>query len=473
MALIPRYIGVVVAALWIWLLLATDLNHDVAGILHFADRMLKGEVLYQDMIDINPPLAFLWSLPSAWLAEHTHWSMESCWNLYVSLLGGASLWASYTILRRVYPTRAAWITVLAALVLGPGAAGMLGQREHLMLILCWPWMCSLLDEKRFFYGWALLAMLGMAFKPPFLLMALWGEGYRLHRYGWNRWFLSPLWLMGVMGFVYLVGIWWYFPLYIDRMLPWLLGPYQQMGHVGPWDILTDSRLYVSYMALVAVAFGWRHAPRLSHIMMGMALACLCGAVVQGKGWPYHLWPFCACAGLAFAVFWASRPFRWYSIAALCIAFFCVFPLQERLGWQSPKSSDASLQIAAFLQHQKGEVLVISPMLSPIFPGLLETDLVDKTPAMTAWPVQSGQACPNQPLPLETDKQASLWFRDQVAKALNRRVSWVLVDPVPLRIECPGAATFVEWLQQDPVLAPRWRAYRMVGTIWRLQIWQPL
>jgi hypothetical protein len=51
------------------LLLWAPMNHDVAGILHVARRMLADEALDADIADVNPSLMFLLGVPPVWHAD--------------------------------------------------------------------------------------------------------------------------------------------------------------------------------------------------------------------------------------------------------------------------------------------------------------------------------------------------------------------------------------------------------------------
>src|SRR5580698_1064357 len=60
-----------VALPWLWAVgyFFPPLNHDVAALLQFAQRMLHGERLYVDLIDINPPMIFLLDTVPVAIAE--------------------------------------------------------------------------------------------------------------------------------------------------------------------------------------------------------------------------------------------------------------------------------------------------------------------------------------------------------------------------------------------------------------------
>jgi hypothetical protein len=74
--------------------LSPPMNHDVAAVLDFSMRWRNGEVLYRDLIDMNPPLIFLLTR------------------------GAVAFWAALGI----GPIHAVLLSVLAVCTLGAGLA---------------------------------------------------------------------------------------------------------------------------------------------------------------------------------------------------------------------------------------------------------------------------------------------------------------------------------------------------------------
>ena len=52
-----------------WLAHSTVINHDSAWALYVGQAMMEGAHLYQDIIEINPPLAFGLAVPPVWIAN--------------------------------------------------------------------------------------------------------------------------------------------------------------------------------------------------------------------------------------------------------------------------------------------------------------------------------------------------------------------------------------------------------------------
>ena len=77
------------AAAFLLVALSPPLNHDVAAVLNFAERMLAGERLYADLIDVNPPLIFVLNLLPAAVGAWT--PLDAVQGLLVCLLGFCAL----------------------------------------------------------------------------------------------------------------------------------------------------------------------------------------------------------------------------------------------------------------------------------------------------------------------------------------------------------------------------------------------
>ena len=162
------------ALLFLPVVLAPPLNHDVGAVLAFSQRWLGGEHLYTDLIDVNPPLIFVLNLVPAAVAAWT--GLDGTRALQLSLLAyGALAWRIGWLVRdrpAEGPAERAFLDVLPALVL-LGAGYDFGQREHLMAIGALPYLlCAARRAEgkapggRF--GAALLAGVAFALKPHFL-----------------------------------------------------------------------------------------------------------------------------------------------------------------------------------------------------------------------------------------------------------------------------------------------------------------
>src|SRR6185312_12810934 len=162
------------ALLFLPLVLAPPLNHDVAAVLDFSQRWLAGEHLYSDLIDVNPPLIFVLNLIPAWIASVTPLDGVQALHLCLLAYGGFCWWLAFRVRNRAAEgaVQRAFLDVLPALFL-LDAGYDFGQREHLMAEGALPYLlCTARRMKgerpRGRIAVALIAGVVFALKPHFL-----------------------------------------------------------------------------------------------------------------------------------------------------------------------------------------------------------------------------------------------------------------------------------------------------------------
>ena len=116
-------------------------NSDVSWDLTVADKMLDGQRLYRDIIEVNPPATiYLYMLPAI-LGRLSGLPAEPFVDALVILAAGLSLWLSGRILGRARTMQGidtAELAAVAAAVLLIIPAHTFGEREHIALIAFLP-----------------------------------------------------------------------------------------------------------------------------------------------------------------------------------------------------------------------------------------------------------------------------------------------------------------------------------------------
>ncbi|TDG29107.1 hypothetical protein E2C05_18910, partial [Paracraurococcus ruber] len=303
--------------------LSPPLNHDVAAVLNFAERWLAGEALYADLIDVNPPLVFVLSLPAAAIGAWT--PLDAVQGLLLCLLGLCAL-ASWLALRlarpRGGPGAGPGAGPMEAAALGTAiplaalAAGYdFGQREHLMVVAALPYLAlaarraaGAATGRGLAVGATLLAAIGFALKPHFLAVPALVEAYVLLRRGPARALRDPLpWAMAGLWLLYLASLPLLFPDYAGQVLPLVWRYYLDIGGFAWWQVILTERLGTGLMLLLplAVAAARPGGGDLPRVVALAAFGAALSAVVQHKGWSYHALPVRLLAGLL-AVLLAAR-----------------------------------------------------------------------------------------------------------------------------------------------------------------------
>jgi hypothetical protein len=190
-ATIPaRRAGRRVSTFWwgVWALLAAlcvavvgpaYVNHDAAWYLHMARRMLDGATLYRDVVDTNPPLIVLLTVPPVWLAGTV--AAPAVFKAYVFCLALLSLAVSAAVIRRTWfdaadMSRQLFISALVFVSL-PFVRTDFGQREHLLILMVLPYVLMAVARATadvpvrtgLAVALGIAAGLGFAMKPHYLL----------------------------------------------------------------------------------------------------------------------------------------------------------------------------------------------------------------------------------------------------------------------------------------------------------------
>jgi len=491
-----RWLALLPAALFLAAILAPPLNHDVAAILTFSERWLGGERLYQDLIDVNPPLIFVLNLLPAAIAAAT--PLDGPGAFLLCLFGLCALvWRLTVALRRDRaegPVEAAVLTACVPLVmLLPGYD--VGQREHLMALVALPYACLAARRiegppvgRGLALGVAVLAATGFALKPHFLAVPALVEALVLARIGPSRALRDPLpWAMAALWLAYLAAIPLVFPDYLDHVLPLVWSYYTDLGIFGFWSVLGSPLLgpvVPVVIAILAASFLLRGAGALPQVLAVAALGAFLSAWVQHKGWSYHVAPIvmlAAAAAAALAGRVADRvlpPLRAGPAApALALAVTAAIALYALRGGEAPwreiafPGTEAARLTAWLRQEANGErLLVLSPDIYPVYPALNYARAQTTLRTMTLWLLQGVY----RDCPAGGERYRQTWEMSRTEFFVYRTVaedfarappSAVLVSRRSGMPACGGQQfDFIAYFSRHPLFAETWLRYRPAGEI---------
>jgi hypothetical protein len=280
-------------------------NHDASAVLQFAQRWLAGERLYVDLIDVNPPLAFVLGLVPAAIARLAPISataaMVGCTLLVVAagfLLTRRLLAADPRAMRGDSRRLLLPPLYLCLTIVYPGWD--FTQREHLMVAAALPYLVhaalraeGVATAGRLTIPVALLAGVGFAIKPHYLAVPLLVEGWLLVARGPRAALRDPVpWTLAAVFGTYLTLLVTAFADYL-ALLPMIRDHYLQwMVPARRWQALFASPLAPTVAALALLAAASLRAPRaaLPRVLVLAALGAALAALVQGKGWSNHVMP---------------------------------------------------------------------------------------------------------------------------------------------------------------------------------------
>jgi hypothetical protein len=302
----------------ILLSLLPAVGHDQLWCLYVAQQMLHGTKLYgPQLLESNPPLIMAMLTVPAALSNLLHLPSTLLFKLAVLLTEVVSALSSFYILRRtgivLTPARLwslafAFITIFTVL-----PARDLGQRDHLLAILCLPYVLSAaLDSNprkslhappiQLLIGIliGILAGLGICLKPHHALIPIAIETYLLLKTRSLRHLLRPTFLALIAtGITFLATIRLLTPTYLTDVVPLLKDVYWAIGHLTLPELLAESlQLHILAALTLALYLYLKPASNLALLLILSGTASTVAYYLQGTGWYYQQVPaisFFACA----------------------------------------------------------------------------------------------------------------------------------------------------------------------------------
>ena len=494
-----RLVALLPALAFLLTVISPPLNHDVAAVLNFAERWLAGERLYTDLIDVNPPLIFVLTLLPAAIGAWT--PLDAVQGLLLCVLGVCALasWLALRLARRAAeaPVEAAALGVVVPL-LTLSAGYDFGQREHLMAVAAIPYL--FLAARRMqgeatgrwlVLGCTVLAGLGFALKPHFLAVPGLVEALVLLHRGvggakLGRALRDPVpWTMAALWLAYLASIPLVFPDYFGHVLPLVWDYYLDLGGFAWWQVILTDELGTALMLLVPLAVvaargSWGALPK---VLAVAALGASLAAIVQHKGWTYHVVPVRMLAGLLAVVLaarWLERALpagraAGVAPAAAVVAAFAI-GIHNFAGAEAPWreitwSWSRAGEMSALLKREAyGErLLVLSPDIFPVYPALNYAHAQSTLRTMNLWLLQGvyGRCPENGARYRETWEMSRTEFfvYRTVAEDFSRAPpAAILIARNPGIPWCGKEFDVLEYFSRHPLFAETLRRYRPAAEI---------
>lgn len=470
------------ALLLLPVVLAPPLNHDVAANLDFSQRWISGEALYSRLLDPNPPLIFVLNLLPAYLGTYTGLGAISALQLCVLLYGAVVWWLTVRLRRHSEegPIERHFLNVAPVLVL-VGAGYDFGQREHLMVLGALPYFFlaarrARAEQGSHRYTVAVLAAVAFALKPYFLGIPALVELYLLFSLGWRLSMRDPVpWAMAAVWVTYLASLPVLFPDYLNVILPLVYKYY--LGGQSVWQTVLVPRMGIVLVLLIPLLWiAFRGQNALVKILSLAAVGAAVSALIQRKGWSYHVVPFelfgCVLAG-TLASRWLDMHgsvLRKYSqsMAFGLSMLFVLFAMSSReapwrqLGYANAHEETA-LTALLIQSAPDARVLVLSPRVWPIYPALNYARSHQTLRAINIWVLQGiYREC----LP-DGRRYRDIGEMDWAERAVFQTVAEdfaadppkvVVIDLIPGIPWCGKEFNFLEYFKRHPRFANTWSRY---------------
>lgn len=475
-------------------------NHDAAALLQFAERWLQGERLYVDLIDVNPPLIIMLSLLPAAIGQHTPIAPLTALIACTFAFIGCCVALSFRLLvpdgrvtgsayRLLLPPLILYLTIVL-----PGIE--FSQRENLMVASAFPYLllaAARIDgqppvPRRLALAVALIAAVGFAIKPHFLIVPALVEAYVLAVRGPRPALRDPVpWTMAAFFAAYAAFVVAMLPEYLSSVVPLVRAQYLDLGvgAAGRWRVLYDSQLTPTallFLPLLGIA-AFVSRLRLSRMLALAAFGAIVFAVVQGKGWAYHVLPaecfvlalagVLACEALERASADVTAAARRTLHAGLLVGF--MLALYYLTGMARPllpeKVSFETSQAGQLLERVAREahgrpVLALTPGLYPHFPVLNYVGSIQAMRFMNLWVLQSVYTgcLPDGQRYREPERMppAERLVFEAVAEDLARyEPRLVVVDKDAGILWCGREFDLIEYFTRNPAFAALWSRYEFV------------
>ena len=286
------------------------LNTDVSWLLVVCERMLDGQHLYRDIVEINPPMAAFAYLPGVAAARVLGVDPRHVIDAQLLLLAAASLFAVSRLLR-LSPSQSPlnWgpLVIWAAAVVTVLPMHVFAQREHMAMLTFLPALAvyAMRSNREPLPLWAILiagvgAGITLAFKPFFTVpAALCILFAAIRSRSWLTLLAPENIITATLVLTVSVGTYIFYPEYFTVTYPLVRDTYLSWSMPLSVIFLNDATL-VFAIAIVSVLLArQKRAP--DPLLLVTVLASIGFAVsffLQRRGWAYHSYPMVAVALLA-------------------------------------------------------------------------------------------------------------------------------------------------------------------------------
>jgi len=472
------------AALLFPVVLAPPLNHDVAAILDFTQRWIGGEALYSRLLIPDPPLIFVLNLLPAYVGKHTGLDAILALQLCVLFYGAVVWWLTVRLRRHSEegPIERYFLDVAPVLVL-VGAGYDFGQREHLMVLGALPYLFLATRRAQgaqdsYRYVVAILAAVAFAIKPYFVGIPALVELYLLFTLGWRSYVRDPVpWAMVVVWTIYLASLPVFFPDYLDVMLTLIFNYY--VGGSTVWQTILVPRMGIALALLVPLLWvGYRGNNVLVKILSLAAVGAAVSALVQRKGWSYHIVPIELFGGVlagTIAAHWLDMHASNLRKHSPSIAFglsmlFVLFVISSgeapwrELGYEKEAHQQTELKALLTQSALDARVLALSSGIWPIYPALNYAHSHQTLRALNIWVLQGvyRECLPDGRVYRDIGEMG--WAERALFETVAEDFAAdppkvVVIDRIPLGIPwCGRQFNILEYFKRHPLFANTWSRY---------------
>lgn len=383
------------------------LNGDAHWILTMAGRLLGGEQLYRDILEINPPLIVWLQVPIVWLARAAGLAPAAVYRGVVLAICGISAAATVRLLLRSRfavrrPVLAWWMAPALLFVLLLIPAGAFGQREQIITALLLPLVALTvlrLEGAAVSSGVAIAtgiaAGIAIALKPFFIVFWVLLAAVRSLQSRRTRLNAEDLAIVGI-GAAYLAAVIVAVPGFfrVVRVFGPTYAAFTTARSVA--DLLGNAAAVWAGAALVAWVVRRDREDAVGLVLAASVIGAFIAAMLQGKGWTYHFVPaICFSVLLGFAALASrgssgTRAARISRAVAALLLLVSWAPLLQRtasrFGPGAGKVEEPVGQLSSVVARERParSILVLSADMTSALPWIAELGLVNRASFPFLW-----------------------------------------------------------------------------------------
>ncbi len=317
------------------------LNVDSLWTIYVSEQMLQGKTLYKDLIEVNPPLKFIYTLIPVYIANIFSISKIFCFVLFISILIVTSTLISYKVIKYTdfEERKKRYILLSIILILTIISLTEYGEKEHLFIIFVFPYiLLSIFREQINFKKNIILiavvfASFGLNLKPHFLLIVLIIEVFLMIKKRELLYFFRwDFFLIILISIFYLVIIYIQFPEYLNFIVPFALKNYSYFNNQHLIVLLYNFEILFFILFLYFAFMFNKQILKIQEVklLVFLALGLLLIYLLQQKGWYYQRLPYFSI--VIFLCFYTLIKFYdkkiFYFVFVLILIFIKVYEFQQ-------------------------------------------------------------------------------------------------------------------------------------------------
>ena len=459
------------------------INHDVGWVLYSSGRLLDGGVFGRDIIAANPPLIWWVSAIPKAVASLTKLDAVAVFRFGVFCLSLVVLIDFYrTISDQTSVVTKAMILLLFAAIVSFGVSRDFGQREHLTLLLCIPYLtraARLIEtgDLPIRASWlvSIGVGIGIAFKPHFLLIPIFVELFIALRLRSMKQLIRADVLISIATMVaYVLAVLVFARPYLTEVIPSISKVY--WGFSWPLSHILEKNIDIVALVAIALAFvRLNRFPPFATVVSLAALGFLCAALLQKKGYSYHMYPASALALVVIASTLDSANQYLKSSAALALILAVIYQGQiaydeiQKRGLNGADGSEIQALVEVVQKHVPvdGNFFAISTHPFPGFPiaNYASRDWLAATNSRIGLPaiirIRGTQNVTDQSETLREFEQSE---RQAMLVDLSKEPELVLVDIAKTRHAIRYSNSkfdFLSFYFEDPAFVEIWEKYEEI------------